>query len=99
MNEVKLPAEAKENNLPPECGQSIDMGDERHVHLHYIINLERALFCVTNLEKAPNSNQDSSRCTSAESILRELRIHVRIYFCVVNLEKAQNSNQDSSMYK
>jgi hypothetical protein len=27
MIEVKLPGEAKQNNLPPECGQPIDMGD------------------------------------------------------------------------
>jgi hypothetical protein len=25
---VKLPGEAKQNNLPPECGQPIDGGDD-----------------------------------------------------------------------
>jgi hypothetical protein len=27
MSDVKLPGEAKQNNLPPECGQLIDRGD------------------------------------------------------------------------
>jgi hypothetical protein len=27
MSEVKLPGEAKQNKLPPECGQPIDVGD------------------------------------------------------------------------
>jgi hypothetical protein len=27
MSEVKLPGEARQNNLPPECGQPIDVGD------------------------------------------------------------------------
>jgi hypothetical protein len=26
MSAVKLPGEAKQNNLPPECGQPIDAG-------------------------------------------------------------------------
>jgi hypothetical protein len=26
VSEVKLPAEAKQNNLPPKCGQPIDEG-------------------------------------------------------------------------
>jgi hypothetical protein len=26
MSEVKLPGEANQNNLPPECGQPIDAG-------------------------------------------------------------------------
>jgi hypothetical protein len=28
MSEIKLPGEAKLNNLPPECGQPIDAGDD-----------------------------------------------------------------------
>jgi hypothetical protein len=27
VSEVKLPDEAQQNNLPPECGQPIDGGD------------------------------------------------------------------------
>jgi hypothetical protein len=27
VSEVKLPGEAKQNNLPPECGQPIDAGE------------------------------------------------------------------------
>jgi hypothetical protein len=27
MSAVKLPSEAKQNNLPPECGQPIDAGE------------------------------------------------------------------------
>jgi hypothetical protein len=27
MSAIKLPGEAKQNNLPPECGQPIDTGD------------------------------------------------------------------------
>jgi hypothetical protein len=28
MSKVKLPGEAKQNNLPPECGQQIETGEE-----------------------------------------------------------------------
>jgi hypothetical protein len=31
---VKLPGEAKQNNLPPECGQPIDAGDVIHLQLN-----------------------------------------------------------------
>jgi hypothetical protein len=27
MSKVKLPGKAKQNNLPPECGQPIDAGE------------------------------------------------------------------------
>jgi hypothetical protein len=31
MSDVKLPGEAKQNNLPPECGQPID-GSENGIY-------------------------------------------------------------------
>jgi hypothetical protein len=30
LSAVKLPGKAKQNNLPPECGQPIDMGEGGH---------------------------------------------------------------------
>jgi hypothetical protein len=35
MSAVKLPGDAKLNNLPPKCGQPIDAGD--HVLTHLVI--------------------------------------------------------------
>jgi hypothetical protein len=29
VSKVKLPVEAKQNNLPPDCGQPIDVGETR----------------------------------------------------------------------
>jgi hypothetical protein len=58
VSEVKLPGEAKQNNLPPECGQPID-GVEMvsintchlipKVHVRLCIFLNRILACFHDL--------------------------------------------------
>jgi hypothetical protein len=44
MNAVKLPSEAKQNNLPPECGQPIDVGDT------VIIAIQALVFEASDLQ-------------------------------------------------
>jgi hypothetical protein len=39
MSAVKLPGEAKQNNLPPECGQQIDVGEFGISHFLYVFCL------------------------------------------------------------
>jgi hypothetical protein len=42
VSEVKLPSEAKQNNLPPECGQPIGVGEHMgaYMYVHGVFMIE-----------------------------------------------------------
>jgi hypothetical protein len=45
MSAVKLPGEAKQNNLPPKCGQPIDAGARVGYRTDGILICEPSLIC------------------------------------------------------
>jgi hypothetical protein len=61
---VKLPGEAKQNNLPPECGQPIDVGETTAdiMRKSYTGQLIDALYISTSFGHVDLTTMRSNKC-------------------------------------